>query len=691
MSYLTNTLRAQVIMTAVMACTHAHAQSPVRQTQAEAAYSSLRYSDAARYFKDEYRKASDPEKRTAISARIADCYWLMRNYDSAYQWYAALPAQTFQADSKARSRMSDLLATRGQYDQAAKVLDGLNGYAQKAEGFRNTRALKSDSVDWNLQFLESVNTPQFREFSPVLTDGGLVWSTNLPIKGGNKGVMGWDNQGYSKLMLASDRNALTAGPVQSAYSQYQTSVTSSSKRLAENYDLADFERARSVTIPANMKEQVSKILKLASPVNMVGGLSYNQAHASYHAANGQLFFSANRQEKLKAKTRTVGIASASLQSAVANDVKFIFADGSDHSLMHPAIHADGSTLVFASDKQGGAGGFDLYVSTRSSEGAWSDPRALTALNTAGNELFPTFGQNGKLYFSTDGRAGLGCLDIYVADFVSGTARNVSHLSYPINSAYDDFGMAMSQDGKYGYFTSDRLGSDDIFKFSFEEKKVKVSGTVKSEQSNAGKPGVEVVLEAKTPSAEFQQASVTKTDAKGEFTFQLKPGKEYRVNYSDGGKKVSKVINGDLTKKSAMQLEDMIIHDVSPPAPPISQTAEPVVTPNPTSFKVNFDFNSFQVRTADQALLAKVKDILAVEASKICYLTGHTDASGSTSYNLELSRKRVNAVRDHLISLGLREDRIKNDHFGSSKLIQITDDRAEAEVNRRVDIALIEGK
>lgn len=296
-----------------------------------------------------------------------------------------------------------------------------------------------------------------------------------------------------------------------------------------------------------------------------------------------------------------------------------------------------------------------------------------------------------MYFSSDGRAGLGCLDIYVADFVSGTARNVSHLSYPINSAYDDFGMAMSQDGKYGYFTSDRLGTDDIFKFTFEEKKVKVSGTVKSEQSNAGKPGVEVVLEVKTPTGAFQQASTSKTDQKGTYAFQLKPGKEYRVNITDGDKKVSKAINGDLSKKSAIELEDMMIHDIPAPAPPASQAVESVEAPKPTSFKVNFDFNTFQVRPTDHASLSKVKDILDADASKTCNLSGHTDAAGRTSYNIELSRKRANAVKDQLIAMGLKEDRIKTEYFGSSKLILVTDDRIEAEVNRRVEIELIERK
>lgn len=687
MSYLKQTLRAQLIISSVIVCTQVQAQTPARQTKAESAYASLRYSDAVRYFKEEHRAASDASRQSAIAARIADCYWLMRNYDSSYHWYASLPAQSLQSDARGRSRMSDLMATRGQYDQAARLLDGLSGFAQKAAGFRNTRGMKVDSADWNIQYVESINTPQFREFSPALTEAGLIWSTNLPVKGGNKGVMGWDNQAYAGLMVASDRSALSAGPVPASANTASSKGASSPKKLADNYDLADFERARRVVVPSDLRDQVARILKVATPVNIVGGLSYNQAHASHLASSGQLFFSANRQEKLKHKTRTVGIASASFQSAVANDVKFIFADGGDHSLMHPAIHADGNTLVFSSDKAGGSGGFDLYVSSRSAEGIWSEPKPLSAINTAGNELFPSFGQNGKLYFSSDGMSGLGCLDIYTAEFASGTAKNVTHLSYPVNSAYDDFGFTVSQDGKFGYFTSDRLGSDDIYKFGFEEKKVKVSGSVKSEQSPAGKPGVEVVLDEKTPTGEYKKASAVQTDARGEYGFQVRPGREYRVTILDGDKKVSREVKPDMASNAQRKVDDLLIHDAPPPAPVTPPAPEPAVAPAPTSFKVNFDFNTHEVRASDHEVLARVKAAMDADGSLVCHLAGHTDDAGSATYNMKLSKRRANAVKAHLIALGLKSGKIRTAYFGSTMLLLKTEDRDAAEVNRRVEIEL----
>lgn len=689
MSYLKHTLRAQLFISAVIACANVQAQAPARSSKAESAFASLRFSDAVRYFKDEYRDAKGSDKQAVVASRIADCYWLMRNYDSAYHWYGTIPAQPLQSNVTAKVRMADLLAIRGDYAQAAKILEGLSGYAQKAEGFKNVGALKVDAADLNIQYLESVNTQQFREFSPVLTGAGLIWSTNLPVKGGSKGVMGWDNQRYTGLMVASDRSALSASSVPAnGANSISKSSTESVKRLAENYDLADFERSRRVVVPADLKDQVAKILKVANPVNIVGGLSFNQAHAGYHSS-GQLYFSANRQEKLKNKTRTVGIASSAFQNAVANDVKFIFADGGSHSLMHPAIHADGATLVFASDKPGGSGGFDLYVTTRSTDGVWSDPKALTGANTAGNELFPTFGLNGKLYFSSDGRQGLGCLDIYSAEFSSSAVKNIAHLSYPVNSAYDDFGMTVSQDGKLGYFSSDRLGSDDIFKFTFEEKKVKISGIVKSEQSSTGKPGVEVVLEKKTLSGQYAQASVTKTDAKGSYEFQVRPGNDYRISIIDAGQKRSQDIKTDKVMNGQAKAVDMMIHDAPAPTTVSTTVEKPVEVSKPNKFTVNFDFDASTVKSSDHEVLSKVKSAMDANESLVCNLSGHADASGSSSYNMQLSAKRAAAVKSYLLSQGLKASRIRTVHFGSTKLILLTDDRVAAEVNRRVEVELIE--
>ncbi len=132
----------------------------------------------------------------------------------------------------------------------------------------------------------------------------------------------------------------------------------------------------------------------------------------------------------------------------------------------PTVSQDGRTIFFISDRPGGFGGTDIYV-TRYENETWSEPKNLgDKVNTKGNELYPFLYNNEVLYFSSDGLDGLGGLDIYQIS-ASKTDDNVpENLGYPINSTYDDFAL-ITKDGNMGLFSSNRLGgagSDDLYSY-----------------------------------------------------------------------------------------------------------------------------------------------------------------------------------------------------------------------------------
>ena len=132
-----------------------------------------------------------------------------------------------------------------------------------------------------------------------------------------------------------------------------------------------------------------------------------------------------------------------------------------YSCTHPALSADGNTVVFASNMPGGMGGFDLWKMTRI-EGVWSKPENLgDAINTSGNEFFPTWISN-TLYFSSN-RGEIGGLDLYRVDG-SGERTNVKLLAEPINSDKDDFSLISLTKAKTGYFSSNRTGIDQLWSF-----------------------------------------------------------------------------------------------------------------------------------------------------------------------------------------------------------------------------------
>lgn len=140
-------------------------------------------------------------------------------------------------------------------------------------------------------------------------------------------------------------------------------------------------------------------------------------------------------------------------------------NSTEWSVMHGSFSPDGQTLFFASDKPGGNGGTDLYLSRREGSG-WGAPQNLGPdINTAANELFPGMNALGELHFASNREGGMGGLDIYTSQLQGGRFIPPTALPEPINSPANDFGWTSYPDGTSGYFSSDRSGQGKIFHFN----------------------------------------------------------------------------------------------------------------------------------------------------------------------------------------------------------------------------------
>lgn len=139
----------------------------------------------------------------------------------------------------------------------------------------------------------------------------------------------------------------------------------------------------------------------------------------------------------------------------------------NYSVAQASLTRNGSVIYFASDMPGGMGGTDIYY-CRNMNGIWSEPtNAGPMVNTAGDEYYPFIQNDSTLFFSSNGRGGLGGLDIYLANRRRGKFREAINLGYPLNSSRDDFSMVTDSTGKIGYFASNRPGGeglDDIYVF-----------------------------------------------------------------------------------------------------------------------------------------------------------------------------------------------------------------------------------
>jgi hypothetical protein len=193
-------------------------------------------------------------------------------------------------------------------------------------------------------------------------------------------------------------------------------------------------------------------------------------------------------------------------------------NGSDYATGFPFLSPDGNTLYFASDRPGGMGGWDLYVSTWNGT-SWSVPKNLGApINTPGNEITP-FVDGDVLYFASDWHPGLGGFDIFRTELVDFGTPQVTHLGTGINSARDDYGFIFDASTGIGYLTSNRPGGrghEDLWQV---RKQVDEFTIEVSDAQRRPLPFADIDF-----SACNRAAGVRRTDANGRYVFQAPTGK-----------------------------------------------------------------------------------------------------------------------------------------------------------------------
>jgi outer membrane protein OmpA-like peptidoglycan-associated protein len=212
--------------------------------------------------------------------------------------------------------------------------------------------------------------------------------------------------------------------------------------------------------------------------------NYNDGPLSFDRENKTIFYSTNNVKngkKIKSKNNLVcqrifmrTLANGEWQNPI--DLPF---NSDEFSNCHPSLSVDGDVLYFASNRAGGVGGMDIYMVKKEGDN-WGNPINMgPEVNTPQNDIFPFIHASGVLFFATDGRAGLGGLDIYHTKPHSEVGYEVpQNLGKPFNSEADDFGFIADAEGKNGYLSSNRKdgkGEDDIFSFHTpnEVGKVKV--------------------------------------------------------------------------------------------------------------------------------------------------------------------------------------------------------------------------
>lgn len=326
---------------------------------------------------------------------------------------------------------------------------------------------------------------------------------------------------------------------------------------------------------------------------------------------------------------------------------------------HPALSPDGEWLYFVSDMQGSLGGLDIWR-CRLEKGEPGIPENLgKEINTKGDEMFPSFSPDGLLYFSSNGREGMGGLDLYSARLDDWGTWHVEHLGAPLNSPGDDFGMTFKHHTsakQEGWFSSNRnqgKGYDNIFQFVLPDITVRITGTVYDDEEE---PIEEAIIRVVGRNG-MNYKTVTKPD--GTYEVNIERSTEYVMMSGKQGYLNRKAqFTSDPEEEDADYEVDFVLPSVS----------EPVLVDD-----IFYDYNMATLRPESYPALDDLVALLNDNPYCAIELSAHTDRVGSQEYNLDLSQRRAQAVCDYLISQGIEAARLEPVGYGKAEPV-VVDER-----------------
>ena len=255
---------------------------------------------------------------------------------------------------------------------------------------------------------------------------------------------------------------------------------------------------------------------------------YNDGPICFSQDFNTVYFTRNnysKKAKSKEGTYKLKIFEATINHNKLGKMTELSFNKNDFNCTSPSISADGKTLYFASDMEGGKGGMDIYSCTKGADGIWGAPQNLgDKVNTAGTEGFPFIAANDLLYFSSNGHDGLGGLDIYETKIKDNKAGKIYNMGEPVNSKDDDFGVFLDKDTKNGYLSSNRKNGgmdDDIYNFQIlrEVKRGKEIIIVTKDKGTG-----EILANTKV---KFNTEYIT-TNEKGEYPTTIEDDVNYKI-------------------------------------------------------------------------------------------------------------------------------------------------------------------
>lgn len=381
--------------------------------------------------------------------------------------------------------------------------------------------------------------------------------------------------------------------------------------------------------------------------------------------------------------------------------------------------ADGKAILFISDrpegtgdhhpkgvfyKGGYTGNTDIYVYLEKAEGQAEVINLGPVINTPDSEYSPFLHPDGKtLYFSSNGHAGLGRLDVFKSTRLSDDSwtewSRPVNLGKEINTSSDDWGYQVAAEGKRAYFAMngrpESFGGSDIYSVSLPEQ-VKPGGVITVSGVVTDPKGDPLIAEIRWDDLDAgkEVGYATSDPITGEYIIHLPSGGNYGY-YAEKPGYIGESEHFDLREYSDAYQEfvlDIVLYPIVQPAPmELEPVEEAVEEAPPVEIRMNnifFDFDKAKLRSESYMEMNRWIRMLKENEHVNLHISGHADSLGSEPYNQKLSEKRARAVVDYLVENGIERDRLTAEGFGENMPVASNETEEGRQRNRRVQVRII---
>lgn len=380
---------------------------------------------------------------------------------------------------------------------------------------------------------------------------------------------------------------------------------------------------------------------------------------------------------------------------------------------------DMQTIYFVSDKPGGYGGKDIYVSQMVRKGnsdKYEYSKAVNigaSINTPYDEEGVFMSSDGKsLYFSSKGHRNMGGYDIFRSENVNGIWTEPVNLGYPVNTPDDDVFFSISRNGRHAYYSSfdpNGIGQRDLFMITFlgPEKPV-ITKDDWDVQTFKLEPTNEIILAGKKEIKAIQLA-IIKGVIRDAVTLEPVGAVPVEIFDNELGVKVASFESSSETSEYLVSLPSGRNYGFAVKAKEYMFYSENLIIPASTSVQeinrdiylkkievgskiilknIFFDFNKATLRPESKTELDRLIKLLQDVPSLKIEISGHTDNVGSALYNQQLSENRAKSVVDYLIINGLDSNRLTYVGYGMTQPVATNDTEDGRQMNRRTEFKVL---